>query len=77
MELLINVTEILCLQLLLNSSLHSFLFLYIATGALVISTYACCPDITATVTPDLKCPDNTGKKETLHELNIKGLLGNT
>lgn len=31
-----------------------------APGTLVISTYAVCPDITATVTPDLKCPDGKG-----------------
>uniref|UniRef100_H3AIW6 phosphoribosylformylglycinamidine synthase n=1 Tax=Latimeria chalumnae TaxID=7897 RepID=H3AIW6_LATCH len=32
-----------------------------APGALVISAYAFCPDITATVTPDLKNPDGNGK----------------
>ncbi|XP_006151807.1 phosphoribosylformylglycinamidine synthase [Tupaia chinensis] len=31
-----------------------------APGSLVISTYAVCPDITATVTPDLKCPGGRG-----------------
>ncbi|XP_071477860.1 phosphoribosylformylglycinamidine synthase-like [Diadema antillarum] len=31
-----------------------------APGALVISTYVGCPDITATVTPDLKCPAGKG-----------------
>ncbi|XP_029002909.1 phosphoribosylformylglycinamidine synthase isoform X2 [Betta splendens] len=31
-----------------------------APGALVISAYAACPDITATVTPDLKDPDDKG-----------------
>uniref|UniRef100_A0A3P8SVX2 Phosphoribosylformylglycinamidine synthase n=1 Tax=Amphiprion percula TaxID=161767 RepID=A0A3P8SVX2_AMPPE len=31
-----------------------------APGALVISTYAVCPDITATVTPDLEDPDGKG-----------------
>nr|XP_054754771.1 phosphoribosylformylglycinamidine synthase-like isoform X2 [Lytechinus pictus] len=31
-----------------------------APGALVISTYVGCPDITATVTPDLKCPGGQG-----------------
>ncbi|XP_062608746.1 phosphoribosylformylglycinamidine synthase-like isoform X1 [Saccostrea cucullata] len=31
-----------------------------APGTLVISAYAACPDITLTVTPDLKCPDNKG-----------------
>ncbi|XP_051788441.1 phosphoribosylformylglycinamidine synthase isoform X1 [Erpetoichthys calabaricus] len=31
-----------------------------APGSLVISTYAMCPDITATVTPDLKHHDGTG-----------------
>ncbi|XP_050416850.1 phosphoribosylformylglycinamidine synthase [Patella vulgata] len=31
-----------------------------APGTLVISVYAPCPDITATVTPDLKLPNNTG-----------------
>lgn len=30
-------------------------------GALVISAYAVCPDITATVTPDLEDPDGKGK----------------
>ncbi|XP_078326512.1 phosphoribosylformylglycinamidine synthase-like isoform X4 [Crassostrea virginica] len=29
-------------------------------GTLVISAYAACPDITMTVTPDLKCPENKG-----------------
>ena len=28
-----------------------------APGALVVSVYAACPDVTATVTPDLKFPD--------------------
>ncbi|XP_056366815.1 phosphoribosylformylglycinamidine synthase [Oenanthe melanoleuca] len=32
----------------------------LAPGALVISTYAVCPDVTATVTPDLKCPNERG-----------------
>ncbi|XP_032942555.1 phosphoribosylformylglycinamidine synthase-like, partial [Catharus ustulatus] len=31
-----------------------------APGSLVISAYAVCPDVTATVTPDLKCPDERG-----------------
>ncbi|XP_024420604.1 phosphoribosylformylglycinamidine synthase [Desmodus rotundus] len=31
-----------------------------APGSLVISAYAVCPDITATVTPDLKCPEGRG-----------------
>uniref|UniRef100_A0A8D0HRT0 Phosphoribosylformylglycinamidine synthase n=1 Tax=Sphenodon punctatus TaxID=8508 RepID=A0A8D0HRT0_SPHPU len=31
-----------------------------APGTLVISAYAVCPDITATITPDLKCPDGKG-----------------
>ena len=31
-----------------------------APGSLVISVYAPCPDITATITPDLKCPDGQG-----------------
>jgi len=30
------------------------------TGCLVISAYAPCPDITATVTPDLKCSNGCG-----------------
>lgn len=30
------------------------------SGSLVISAYAVCPDITATVTPDLKCPRGRG-----------------
>lgn len=29
-------------------------------GTLVISAYVGCPDITLTVTPDLKCPDGKG-----------------
>ena len=29
-------------------------------GSLVISVYAACPDVTATVTPDLKIPDGRG-----------------
>ncbi|XP_052276735.1 phosphoribosylformylglycinamidine synthase-like isoform X2 [Dreissena polymorpha] len=32
-----------------------------APGTLVISAYVGCPDITLTVTPDLKCPDNKGQ----------------
>ncbi|XP_069738677.1 phosphoribosylformylglycinamidine synthase [Phaenicophaeus curvirostris] len=31
-----------------------------APGTLVVSAYAVCPDITATVTPDLKCPQGRG-----------------
>ncbi|XP_041358701.1 phosphoribosylformylglycinamidine synthase-like [Gigantopelta aegis] len=31
-----------------------------APGTLVISAYVGCPDITATVTPDLKCPNGSG-----------------
>lgn len=31
-----------------------------APGTLVVSAYAVCPDITATITPDLKCPDDKG-----------------
>lgn len=32
-----------------------------APGALVVSTYAQCTDIEATVTPDLKCPNGQGQ----------------
>lgn len=32
----------------------------ISSGTLVISAYAVCPDITATVTPDLEDPDGKG-----------------
>lgn len=32
----------------------------LSLGALVISVYAVCPDITATVTPDLENPDGQG-----------------
>ncbi|KAK7096705.1 phosphoribosylformylglycinamidine synthase-like [Littorina saxatilis] len=32
-----------------------------APGTLVVSTYAASPDITATVTPDLKCPEGEGQ----------------
>ena len=31
-----------------------------APGSLVISVYAACPDVQATVTPDLKLPDGRG-----------------
>ncbi|XP_033111209.1 phosphoribosylformylglycinamidine synthase-like [Anneissia japonica] len=31
-----------------------------APGTLVVSVYVACPDIRATVTPDLKCPDGKG-----------------
>lgn len=31
-----------------------------APGSLVISVYAACPDVRATVTPDLKLPDGRG-----------------
>ena len=34
--------------------------LFFISGALVISVYAVCPDITATVTPDLEDPDGKG-----------------
>ncbi|KAG8140824.1 putative Phosphoribosylformylglycinamidine synthase protein [Naja naja] len=46
-----------------------------APGTLVISAYAVCPDITATVTPDLKCPN--GKDSLLssgHDVSDGGLL---
>nr|XP_032640605.1 phosphoribosylformylglycinamidine synthase [Chelonoidis abingdonii] len=46
-----------------------------APGTLVISAYAVCPDITATVTPDLKCPD--GKESVLsagHDVSDGGLV---
>ena len=33
-----------------------------APGTLVVSAYAPCPDITATATPDLKCPNGTGRQ---------------
>ncbi|XP_053908773.1 phosphoribosylformylglycinamidine synthase [Cuculus canorus] len=31
-----------------------------APGTIVVSAYAICPDVTATVTPDLKCPNGKG-----------------
>lgn len=37
------------------------LWLLSLTGTLVVSTYAASPDITATVTPDLKCPEGEGQ----------------
>ncbi|GIY08435.1 phosphoribosylformylglycinamidine synthase [Caerostris extrusa] len=40
-----------------------------APGTLVISAYAPCPDITLTVTPDLKCPDDKG---ILLHVNLSG-----
>ena len=40
-----------------------------APGNLVVSTYVCCPDITATVTPDLKLP---GSGQLLHVPLAKG-----
>ena len=40
-------------------SLKSFLFTF--SGTLVVSTYVTCPDISATVTPDLKCPEGEGQ----------------
>lgn len=42
---------------------------FVAPGTLVISAYAVCPDITATVTPDLKCPDGKGKVKSIE--NVK------
>ena len=38
-----------------------------SSGALVISAYAVCPDITATVTPDLEDPDGKGISHTLKQ----------
>ena len=35
-----------------------------APGALVVSSYAPCEDITATATPDLKCANGEGKLAT-------------
>lgn len=35
------------------------------SGSLVISVYAVCPDITATVTPDLDDPEGKGQSQTL------------
>lgn len=50
-----------------------------APGAIVVSTYAPCPDITLTVTPDLKCP-SAGRKGVLLYVTVtpgKYRLGGT
>lgn len=39
---------------------NRLVFLFCSAGSLVISAYAVCPDITATVTPDLKHPGGKG-----------------
>lgn len=44
-----------------------------ASGALVISAYAVCPDITATVTPDLEDPDGKGISHTLKQYCSKSV----
>lgn len=41
-------------------NLHNPVCFLVASGALVISAYAVCPDITVTVTPDLEDPDGKG-----------------
>ena len=40
-----------------------------SAGSLVISAYAVCPDITATVTPDLKCPGGRGRGSSLSSVH--------
>lgn len=40
-----------------------------SAGSLVISAYAVCPDITATVTPDLKCPGGRGTGSSLSSVH--------
>lgn len=45
------------------------------SGALVISTYAVCPDITATVTPDLEDPDGKGITHTHKHTAERFILG--
>nr|CAD7462723.1 unnamed protein product [Timema tahoe] len=44
---------------------------YHGSGALVVSTYAPCPDITLVVTPDLKCP-STGCTGVLLHVDVSG-----
>ncbi|KFM75369.1 Phosphoribosylformylglycinamidine synthase, partial [Stegodyphus mimosarum] len=48
-----------------------------APGTLVISAYAPCPDITRTVTPDLKCSDEKGTLIYVDVSNGKHRLGGT
>ncbi|GFU05892.1 phosphoribosylformylglycinamidine synthase [Nephila pilipes] len=48
-----------------------------APGTLVISAYAPCPDVTLTVTPDLKCPDEKGILFYIDLSNGKARLGGT
>ncbi|XP_013775533.1 phosphoribosylformylglycinamidine synthase-like isoform X1 [Limulus polyphemus] len=48
-----------------------------APGSIVISAYAPCPDITATVTPDLKCPDGCGYLVYINLSGRKSRLGGT
>lgn len=44
------------------------------SGALVISAYAVCPDITATVTPDLEDPDGKGITHTPRLKSVSVLM---
>jgi len=46
-----------------------------APGTLVVSVYAPCPDITATVTPDLKCPNGKGVLLHVEFSPCRGRLG--
>ncbi|XP_070552219.1 phosphoribosylformylglycinamidine synthase-like [Ptychodera flava] len=48
-----------------------------APGTLVVSVYVGCPDITATVTPDLKCPGGEGRLLWVDLGNGKHRLGGT
>jgi len=47
-------------QTLISVTACCYIAANILTGCLVISVYAPCPDIRATVTPDLKCPNDSG-----------------
>lgn len=55
----------------IGKSLHMTIF----SGALVISAYAPCTDITKVITPDLKCPGGKGKSVGVGELGRGGLVG--
>lgn len=54
---------------------NRLVFLFCSAGSLVISAYAVCPDITATVTPDLKHPGGKGMDTPLlATLCVQGLI---
>ena len=55
-----NVPKITYIKNILTAISHVIFTNFLFVGTLVISVYAGCPDITATLTPDLKCPSEQG-----------------